>query len=223
MRPALAREGQGRGRSAGAAGREFPGEGSSSPSPGECGSTRVPSQGSTPANPSAFTAPEYRVGSEGHSREGSPIPLTGYRAPEVPLPPALSSGRVPVLARCHPFRGLYSLISPFLARTRPSFAPRVHSRGSSRLSQLLPRPPLAGEVAGDPPPPTQTLISGGGQSSGFTPLPWIPPESPGFPNLGDSAPGRCYGRHFHSVPGGQRGGRSPVAGQHGERPQPGVS
>lgn len=31
------------------------------------------------------------------------------------------------------------------------------------------------------------------------------------------------GRHLHAVPGGQRGGRAPLAGQHRERPQPGVS
>lgn len=31
------------------------------------------------------------------------------------------------------------------------------------------------------------------------------------------------GRHLHAVPRGQRGGRAPLAGQHRERPQPGVS
>lgn len=129
-----------------------------------------------------------------------------------------------MLALRHPLRlrlrGDYLSITPYLARF--SFAPRGHSCISSRCPELLSRPPLAWDAAPRPPSPnTNTYCSG--QSLVLTPVPRIHSQSPGFPNLGDSAPGRCYGRHFHSVPGGQRGCRSPVAGQHRERPQPGVS
>lgn len=99
-RPALAREGQGRGRAAGAAGREFPGEGSSSPSPGECGSTRAPSpslklyQAVTPHSAYSILSGERRPSP---GRTSDPLPQ-GIGRLNSPLPPALSAGRVSVLA-----------------------------------------------------------------------------------------------------------------------------
>lgn len=50
------------------------------------------------------------------------------------------------------------------------------------------------------------------------------PRGIGVPMSLTHVPSRsCHGRHLHTVPGGQRGGRAAVAGQHRERPQPGVS
>lgn len=216
-RPALAGEAQGRGRAAGAARPEFPGEGSSSPSPGECGNTRAPSprhEHCQPVTRHSAQVPSQERGSLG-GRTLDFLPQ-GMGRLSFPPPPALLAGWVPVLVLIHPFKEYYLLITPYLAH-------RVHSRGSSPCPELLPRPPLAGDAAPRLPFPTQTLLCCREQTLGLTPVLWIPSQSPGFPNLGDSAPGRCYGRHFHSVPGGQRGCRSSVAGQHGERPQPGVS